>query len=159
MKIARQQTRDRHEDRCERAEKLGQAMDTLPGKTLRDRTPVKARSDVPRSKATRLDFEEVFTSRAVEPIAHAVSTSLAAEFSLVAPNAKSVQVAGTFNAWNPTNLSKGADGSWHIKMDLKPGAYEYRLVVDGKWQDDPRACDSVANPYGSRNSIKYVGRH
>jgi hypothetical protein len=41
-------------------------------------------------------------------------------------------------------------------MDLKHGAYEYRFIVDGRWQQDPMACDSVPNPYGSRNSIKHV---
>ena len=39
MKTERLPTRDVREDRCEREEKLGQAMETLPGKTLRDRFP------------------------------------------------------------------------------------------------------------------------
>ena len=55
MKTARRHTRDRHEDRCEREEKLGQAMDTLPGKTLRDHTPAAGRRDIPRSKAERIN--------------------------------------------------------------------------------------------------------
>ena len=37
-----------------------------------------------------------------------------------------------------------------------PGTYEYCLVVDGQWMPDPLAKESVANPFGGRNSILHV---
>jgi hypothetical protein len=29
-------------------------------------------------------------------------------------------------------------------------------VVDGQWMPDPRATESVANPFGGRNSVLHV---
>lgn len=161
MKTARQHTRDRYEDRCERAEKLGQAMDTLPGKTLRDRLPAAGVRDHPRSKAERFGNEDASVSPAPTqraPRAGVTAALPTARFFLFAPNAASVFVAGSFNAWDAaaTPLKKGTAGSWQIEMELRPGTYEYRFVVDGNWQEDPSACDSVENPYGTRNSIKHV---
>lgn len=77
------------------------------------------------------------------------------EFSLSAPQAKTVSVAGTFNRWNPAALSlkKDFQGNWKGFTSLKPGRYQYRLVVDGKWTDDPKARETVPNEFGSRNAV------
>ena len=79
-------------------------------------------------------------------------------FKLHAPQAASVQLAGTFNDWTPgaTTPSKANEGAWEFQVSLQPGTYEYKFIVDGIWQEDPLACDSVANPFGSRNSVKHV---
>lgn len=157
MKTARQSTRDRHEDRFEREEKLGQAMDTLPGKTLRDRTPA-ARRDLPRSKARTVEVEEPVASKTPTAVSRVKLARPAGRFALVASDASTVHVAGSFNNWDPaaTPLAKGIDGSWEVVLDLKPGAYEYLFIVDGNWQEDPKACDFVENPYGSRNCLMHV---
>jgi hypothetical protein len=39
---------------------------------------------------------------------------------------------------------------------LRSGQYEYRFVVDGRWSEDPRASQRVANPYGDFNSVLIV---
>ena len=82
----------------------------------------------------------------------------AVEFVLHMPQAHSVAVAGTFNNWSPdlTPMHKGGDGVWRGKMQLAPGRYEYRFVVDGQWMDDPKAQESVPNSYGGRNSVVVV---
>jgi hypothetical protein len=102
MKTARQQTRDRHEDRCEREEKLGAAMETLPGKTLRDRISPAPRRDFPRSKAASLGVEIPCLPRTHECVSERPPSFPQAHFSLFAPNAESVYLAGAFNQWNPT---------------------------------------------------------
>ncbi len=79
-------------------------------------------------------------------------------FEFTHPTAKTVCIAGTFNQWQPeakTLHSSGA-GNWLKETSLAPGTYEYCLVVDGKWICDPRACESVPNPFGGRNSILTV---
>jgi hypothetical protein len=38
-------------------------------------------------------------------------------------------------------------------MKLAPGKYRYRLVVDGKWQQDPYNEISELNPFGEYNSV------
>jgi chromosome partitioning protein len=75
------------------------------------------------------------------------------------PHAKEVHIAGDFNNWHPTKtkMSKvGGSGIWQTKMQLGPGRYRYRLVVDGKWQQDPYNETTEMNPYGEMNSILEV---
>lgn len=75
------------------------------------------------------------------------------------PHAQQVYIAGDFNNWHPnkTKMEKvGASGIWQTKLQLQPGKYRYRLVVDGKWQQDPYNAISEMNPYGEMNSILEV---
>jgi len=75
------------------------------------------------------------------------------------PRAKSVQIAGDFNNWQPekTQLDKvGANGVWQIKLPMTRGKYRYRLVVDGQWQQDPYNEMTEMNPFGEMNSVLYV---
>lgn len=74
------------------------------------------------------------------------------------PTANAVAIAGTFNNWRPEvspMISLGA-GRWVKELALRPGIYEYRLVVDGKWRPDPRASETVPNPFGEMNSVLKV---
>ncbi len=74
------------------------------------------------------------------------------------PTARTVCLAGTFNAWSPENkpLHCLGGGQWIKDTILEPGTYEYCLVVDGQWMPDPQAAESVPNPYGGRNSVLHV---
>jgi 1,4-alpha-glucan branching enzyme len=74
------------------------------------------------------------------------------------PTALTVCVAGTFNHWQPEAkaLHSSGVGNWWKETALAPGTYEYCLVVDGKWMADPNARESIANPFGGRNSILKV---
>ena len=86
------------------------------------------------------------------------------QFSLGAPEAHEVYVAGTFNDWNPraTPMVQDGAGAWVAKVNLSPGEYEYKYVVDGEWTCDP-GCESgsarcIPNSFGTRNSIVAVGK-
>lgn len=74
------------------------------------------------------------------------------------PTAREVQVAGSFNNWQAqaTPMARQDGGNWTAGLRLKPGPYEYRLVVDGQWQDDPMAAHFVSNPYGGLNGVLEV---
>jgi chromosome partitioning protein len=72
----------------------------------------------------------------------------------VAP--EDVLVAGDFNGWVPDAgvlLEKHEDGSWTKFLPLKPGRYEYKLVVGGRWIVDPLNSKHVVNEVGTRNSV------
>lgn len=72
------------------------------------------------------------------------------------PRARSVQIAGDFNNWQPskTPLKKvGTSGVWQTKIKLPAGKYRYRLVVDGQWQQDPYNEATELNPFGGFNSV------
>ena len=79
-------------------------------------------------------------------------------FRLDAPFASEVYLAGEFNDWSPTAnpMEKGEDGVWQITLELMPGKYEYKFVVDGTWMEDPENPDMVPDPYGGHNSVVTV---
>lgn len=80
------------------------------------------------------------------------------KFKFFAPEAREVNVAGSFNEWNPGafSLSRWNDGSWSGEIRLEPGRYEYRFLVDQRWENDQRPVETVPNPFGSWNSILEV---
>ena len=77
------------------------------------------------------------------------------EFKLYAPAAKRVSLAGSFNNWNTKKIAakKDSRGNWMIKLNLKPGTYEYKFFVDGSWLNDPNSNRSISNTFGTQNSI------
>lgn len=79
-------------------------------------------------------------------------------FTLCAPDAREVNVAGEFNRWRPeaTSLVNTGEGNWMVRLMLRSGQYEYRFVVDGRWCEDPGAAQRVANPHGGFNSVVLV---
>lgn len=79
-------------------------------------------------------------------------------FEFTASEAKSVCIAGTFNDWHPgvSPMIPLENGRWVNKLTLLPGNYEYCLVVDGEWQPDPQAGETIANPFGGLNSVLKV---
>jgi 1,4-alpha-glucan branching enzyme len=81
------------------------------------------------------------------------------EFSLLAPSAQSVFLSGNFNRWDLSShlLKRDKNGMWKISLNLEPGQYENRFLVDGEWQNDPSCCDFVDNLFGTSNCIKIVG--
>ncbi|MHC4648041.1 MAG: AAA family ATPase [Planctomycetota bacterium] len=75
------------------------------------------------------------------------------------PRAGTVQLAGDFNNWQPTETPMekvGDSGIWKTKLNLASGRYRYRLVVDGQWQQDPYNGLTELNPYGDFNSVVEV---
>jgi hypothetical protein len=78
------------------------------------------------------------------------------EFSIEAPNAKSVNVAGDFNGWHgdgyPLQVERGA---WRLVIPLPPGTYRYGFYVDGKWSLDP-ALDKTESVGGREVSVREV---
>ena len=74
------------------------------------------------------------------------------------PIAETVSLAGCFNHWQPDidPLHPSGRGRWLKEMHLPPGSYEYRFIVDGQWMPDPRASETIQNPFGGRNSVLRV---
>lgn len=86
------------------------------------------------------------------------SRTVPVQFEFTNSTAVAVSVAGTFNDWKPeaNDLHRSVGGRWYEELSLKPGNYEYCLVVDGLWMPDPLAMETVLNPYGGRNSVLMV---
>ncbi len=78
-------------------------------------------------------------------------------FEFLAPEAGQVSVAGSFNNWNANSfaLIKAKDGVWKGQLPLKPGRYEYRFLVDGRWENKPGVA-YASNSFGSTNCVLEV---
>ncbi len=69
-----------------------------------------------------------------------------------------VFIAGDFNNWSETaNEMIEKDGVYSIILDLDPGKYGYKFIVDGKWITDENADLLEDDGYGGENSIIFVG--
>ena len=48
-----------------------------------------------------------------------------------------VKVAGTWNNWKPQNLIYNQqDDTWMLSLNLKPGTYQYKYIIDGQPSED-----------------------
>lgn len=104
-------------------------------------------------------------TRATAVLASRASNSgqrLPIQFVLVAPDARSVSVAGSFNDWDTaaTRLRRDAGGVWTVSLPLLAGRYTYSFVVDGtRWQADPTAPRSADDDFGAPSSVLMVAPH
>lgn len=75
-----------------------------------------------------------------------------------APNAGEVIVTGDFTQWSKEGirLKKTASGRWETVLSLPPGEYQYRLLIDGAWTDDPVAKKQIPNEFGTTNCVLEV---
>jgi len=75
-----------------------------------------------------------------------------------APAAQTVLLAGDFTGWQqaPVTPKKDKTGIWKKSISLPPGRYEYRLLVDGEWRDDPQCSTRQPNQFGGENCVCVV---
>lgn len=89
--------------------------------------------------------------------ATATGKSKRIKFEIEADPGSEVQIAGSFNNWDPTaNKLKGKDGVYSATMLLGKGRYEYKFVINNVWCVDPKCKEWVPNSYGSLNSVLVV---
>lgn len=74
-------------------------------------------------------------------------------FTVEALGAQRVQLVGDFNGWSVEGSDMEKEGRfWRKVLNLQPGRYLYRFVVDGNWQRDPLNA-SVEPCQGGYNSV------
>lgn len=70
-----------------------------------------------------------------------------------------VAVSGDFNGWSDTEVVLQLDesrGVLHARVQLPPGLWQYRLIIDGRWTPDPYNPHCIPNPFGDLNSVVVV---
>jgi chromosome partitioning protein len=80
-------------------------------------------------------------------------------FTFRAPGHTPVQIAGSFNSWTPEPLRYTefqGNPVWKMAIRLKPGTYQYKYLVDGRWIHDPQNKDTIDDFLGGVNSIVNV---
>ena len=78
--------------------------------------------------------------------------------SVADPGARDVVITGDFTGWTREGirLLRKGPGVWEATLQLAPGEYQYRLLVDGVWRDHSEAKKRVPNPFGSHNCVLVV---
>ena len=72
-------------------------------------------------------------------------------------DASVVVLAGSFNDWNQSQLVFGREGGeWVCRVDLQPGHYTYKFIVDGNWMLDPDNPATEEDEAGNKNSVLVV---
>lgn len=66
-----------------------------------------------------------------------------------------VGITGDFTDWEILDLID-IGGIYILKLDVDPGLYRYKLIVDGNWMADPSNPRCEADPFGGENSILEV---
>ena len=79
-------------------------------------------------------------------------------FSFDSSGAVEVFLAGEFNRWDPKKhpMKHDGNGSWKKSVILLPGDYEYKFLVDGKWEEDRQNSRNCSNAFGTLNNVVSV---
>jgi 1,4-alpha-glucan branching enzyme len=103
------------------------------------------KSNVPSPKAK---------AKAARPAASALKR---VSFAATLAGAREVLLTGDFTQWKAAvPLRKNPDGCWTAQLELAPGEYQYRLLVDGQWRDHAEAQRRIPNPFGTENCVLTV---
>jgi hypothetical protein len=69
-------------------------------------------------------------------------------------DASIVTLAGSFNDWNQSQLvCAGENEEWVCRVDLEPGYYTYKFIVDGNWALDPDNPNTAIDDAGNTNNV------
>lgn len=76
-------------------------------------------------------------------------------FLIEAPEAGEVYLVGDFNNWDARKhpMKREENGVWKKITILVPGRYEYKFLVDGRWQTDTASDQTCWNNYGTQNNV------
>jgi hypothetical protein len=70
------------------------------------------------------------------------------------PDASLVVLTGTFVNWSQSQLLFAREGDeWVCRVDLDPGVYQYKFIVDGDWLLDPSNPDKAEDEAGNVNNV------
>jgi hypothetical protein len=79
-------------------------------------------------------------------------------FTIAAPDAQSVHLAGNFNRWNNKTYELrrvDSGGTWEIELRLAKGSfYVYNYIIDGEtWVADPEVPLKIEDGFGGSSSL------
>ncbi len=136
-------TRTRAADLADRAARLVQRADSIV-------LPPPSLSDFVRGGREVEGMRELYGAR---------QTSQGVLFVQPGGPGRRISIAGTFNNWSAdATVMRHNDqlGVYEACLQLPPGRFLYRLVVDGQWVADQHNPFSEPNPFGGINSVLEV---
>jgi hypothetical protein len=71
-------------------------------------------------------------------------------------DANRVVLSGTFNNWSTLEMPmQRTDSGWIGQLKLKPGKYQYKYILDGRWTRDPFNRQGENDLNGGNNSVVF----
>ena len=150
----------------ERARALSARTTALTSKLTRD-PDLNAEGVAPRPPAAEHEAGDARVSqpqpKLQEKLAKLYGVQLTAQgllFVQPAGEAREVAIAADFNGWDPYSTPMRRDqnmGVWQTVVQVPPGRYRYRLVIDGNWMPDPYNTAVEKNPFGELNNVVEIG--
>ncbi len=67
-----------------------------------------------------------------------------------ARDARQVEVAGDWNAWQRIPAQQGPDGLWYVDVSLSPGEYRYTFLINGTEWRVPAEAVATADGFGGQ---------
>jgi hypothetical protein len=87
----------------------------------------------------------------VATIGAPVDSGRSVRFSIRAPDAERVELAGDFTGWEPVPMER--DGMrWEVERVLPPGVHHFSFLVDGEWALPADAPGVVDDGWGRENA-------
>jgi hypothetical protein len=77
-------------------------------------------------------------------------------FRLRQPGARTVSIAGDWNAWTAAPLAHVGSDVWEVVLPLSPGFYHFALFIDGVAWTIPHGVPSVPDGMGGRVAVLSV---
>ena len=98
------------------------------------------------------------TATATKEAVAKVPATVPVAFTIAAAPDVPVFLAGPFNNWDAESIRlDGVDGVYSTTLELAPGSYEYKFIVNGFWTMDPDPSrEWVPNGLGTLNSVVVV---
>jgi 1,4-alpha-glucan branching enzyme len=69
-----------------------------------------------------------------------------------------IYLVGDFNQWNEKShpLRRTETENYELELEIPPGKYRFKYLVDGVWWNDPDAEEYAPNPWGSEDSVIWI---
>lgn len=83
-------------------------------------------------------------------------------FELPAGQGRTICLAGSFNDWEPDSSQMSYNSvkkCYQLTMELAPGYYEYKFVINGEWVLDEANPNFAANDFGTLNSVVIINEN
>ena len=75
-------------------------------------------------------------------------------------SAKRVLLSGNFNNWSTLKgVMAKTDSGWVSDIKLSPGVYEYKYIINGRWQHDKNNLQQHPDGFSDVNSVYYHVNH
>jgi hypothetical protein len=92
------------------------------------------------------------------PIVYSAEDARGGSIGFLIEGAAHVEIAGDWNGWQLTPLTRDGGGQWILPVDLHPGVYRFNVRVDGERWIVPEGVPEVDDGYGEQVGLLIIAK-